>query len=263
MFEYYNSVWAPVYEGEPAAEGQPAEGGAPADGKESSGEPASKAFSQEDVNKMLAAERRKHQQTAEKAIEEAQALRTKAQLTAQERGELDERLEILKGELLTKEQQAKRQAQKLRDKHKEEVSQLASSVETWKSRFTTSTIERSLTDAAAGEQAYSPKQIVAILGPQTRLVEVLDDEGAPSGNLAPKVRFTDKDKDGKPLVLDLSPSDAVKRMKEMDDYLNLFRGEGKSGAGLRSHPGGRKPSLRELASDPAAYREARKKGQIF
>jgi hypothetical protein len=108
----------------------------------------------------------------------------------------------------------------------------------------------------------SSARIVAILGRDTQLVEVLDDEGQPTGRLAPKVKYRTKNKEGQTVTLDLSPSEAIKRMKDEDEYLNLFRGEGSGGAGLRSQPGGKKPDIKNLATDPAAYRRARKSGEV-
>jgi len=182
---------------------------------------------QKELNRILTVEKKKHQRTVQKAVDEANALRSKAQLTATERSELDNRLEIIQNEMRTKDEQAKRAATKQRDAHKKAMESLTAEKDTWQSRFTESTIERSITDAAAANNAFSPKQIV-----------------------------------GKPVTLDLSPEDAVKRMKDEDEYLNLFRGEGSGGAGLRSQPGGKKPDLSNLAKDPAAYRKARKAGEV-
>lgn len=274
MMYFYRS-WCPVFEGEGEGDGSSGDDGAttqttpkPAETEtngKTSGNGDANIFSpdqQKELNRILAAEKKKHHKLVQKAVDEANALRSKAQLTATERSELDQRLEQIQNEMRTKEEQAKRAAQKLREKHKEEVHVLTADRDTWKQRFTESTIERSITDAAAASNAFSPRQIVAILGPHASLVDKLDEEGKPTGSMEPKVRFHTKDKEGKPVTLDLSPSDAVKRMKEEEEYLNLFRGEGSGGAGLRSQPGGKKPDASQLARDPAAYREARKKGQI-
>ena len=51
-------------------------------------------------------------------------------------------------------------------------------------------------------------------------------------------------------------------MKDEEEFLNLFRGEGSGGAGLRSQPGGKKADVAQTAKDPAAYRKARKDGSI-
>lgn len=217
---------------------------------------------QKELNRILAAEKKKHKKLVQKAVEEANALRSKAKLTANERAELDGRLELIQNELRTKEEQAKRAAQKLKEKHKTEKQALQADRDTWRNLYTESTIERSITDAAASNNAFSPKQVVAILGPNTTLVPTLDEEGQPTSILEPKVRFSTKDKDGKPVTLDLSPADAVKRMKEEEEFLNLFRSEGSGGAGLRSRPGGKKPDTAQLAKDPAAWRAARKDGTV-
>lgn len=221
-----------------------------------------KSFTQEEVNKILAQEKRKHQGVTQKALQEVEALRKKSSLTEKERHELDERVDQLKTSLLTEQEKAKRNADKLRQQHRERVLGLEAERDTWKTRYTDSTIERSLTDAAATNNAFNPKQIVAILGRNTRLVEELDGEGTPTGQLVPKVSFQDKNKEGKNVVLDLSPDEAIKRMKEIPEYLNLFKVEGTGGAGLRSQPSGKKLDVRELAKDPVAYRKAKAEGLI-
>jgi hypothetical protein len=259
-----------VFEGEeggaPPAEAPPppapAPEAAPADDDAIPGEKKFSPDQQKELNRILAAEKKKHQKLVQKAVDEANALRSKAQLTSQQSQELDTRLEQIQNQMRTKEEQAKRAAEKQRKAHKQAMDSLTTERNTWQQRYTESTIERSLTDAAANNNAFSPKQIVAILGRDTQLVEVLDDEGQPTGRLAPKVKYRTKNKEGQTVTLDLSPSEAIKRMKDEDEYLNLFRGEGSGGAGLRSQPGGKKPDIKNLATDPAAYRRARKSGEV-
>lgn len=221
-----------------------------------------KTFTQDDINKILAQEKRKHQSVTQKALQEVEALRKKSSLTEKERHELDERVDQLKTSLLTEQEKAKRQAEKLKQQHRERVAGLEAERDTWRTRYTDSTIQRSITDAAATNNAFNPRQIVAILGRNTRLVEDLDSEGSPTGRLVPKVSFEDKNKDGKTVVLELSPDEVIKRMKEIPEFLNLFKVEGTGGAGLRSQPSGKKLDIRELAKDPVAYRKAKAEGLI-
>jgi len=256
-------IWTPVYDEDdsstPPAETQsetPATVGPSINGVEFTPE------QQGALNAILAQEKRSHQKLTQKALDEAQAAAKMAQLTTQQRKELEQRLGQLQDEMLTKEELAKKQAERTRQTFEEQIKGLSTERDSWQHRFTESTIQRSITDAAASNNAFSPGQIVAILGTQTRLVEVLDQQGKPTGKLEPKVKFSDMDKDGAPVVLELSPKEAVKRMKEMEEYLNLFKGEGTGGAGMRSQPGGRKPDVRDLAKDPAAYRAARAKGEL-
>lgn len=264
MTNFYKT-WTPVYEGEGDAEAPPTAAPEAAPAATPTTSVGGVEFSPEQqkaMNSILAAEKRQHQKLTQKALDEAQAASKKAQLTTQERKDLEQRLGQLQDEMLTKEELSKKNAERQRVTYEEKVNSLTGERDSWQKRYTESTIQRSITDAAATNNAFSPRQIVSILGSQTRLVEVLDQQGKPTGKLEPKVKFDDVDKDNNPVVLDLSPKEAVKRMKEMEEYLNLFKGEGTGGAGMRSQPGGRKPDVRDLARDPAAYRAARKKGEF-
>jgi hypothetical protein len=90
-----------------------------------------------------------------------------------------------------------------------------------------------LLDAGIRGDAFNADQVVTILRPSTRLIEELDPEtNQPTGRFVPKVRLAGKDKDGKSVVLDLTPTDAVKQMKEMPEiYGNLFKSGAHSGVG--------------------------------
>jgi hypothetical protein len=221
-----------------------------------------KTFTQDDVNRLLADDKRKHQEQVKKAISEVEALKSKSRLTQEEREDLDKRIAQMQNELLTKEELAKKERERLLKKHDDVVSSLAKERDNWKDRYVNSAIKRSITDAAATNDAYNPQQIVALLQSDTRLVEKLDDSGKPTGEFVPKIRFSDTDKEGKPVALDLDPTEAVKRMKELEHYQNLFKGTGVGGIGANNQPSGKKLDAKKLASDPAAYRQARKDGKL-
>jgi hypothetical protein len=282
MFDVENrKIWYAVYEGDGdgggdgggAGDGGTGDGGSgtgSGDGTGGSGGGSgpgdggkSKQFSQDDVNRFLASEKRKWKDQQQKAIDELEALRAKANLTDEERQQYDDRIEQMKNELLTKEQLTQKEREKAEKAYKKELEKLTGERDNWKGRFTEATITRAITDAAVSNDAYVPGQIVAIVRPATQLAEELDGEGKPTGNLVPIVELRDKDKDGKPVTLKLSPKDAVKRMKEMDEYLNLFKGEGTGGLGGMNRGGSAKQTdLKNLAKDPAAYRKARKEGKV-
>ena len=94
--------------------------------------------------------------------------------------------------------------------------------------------------------------------------EELDSEGKPTGKLIPKVKLQDKDKDGKPVTLELLVPEAIKRMKEMEQYFNLFKGEGTGGIGGMNRGSGKgQPDFVKLAKEnPAEYRRLRREGKI-
>ena len=222
---------------------------------------ASKTFTQDDVNKFLAEERRKAQKGNERTVKELETLRKTANLTTEEKEKLEIRIEDLKNEFLSKEELAKKETKKEADKTKRQLEDLVTERDRWKNLFTSSTIERELVSAAAAD-AYNPDQILKILKPDTRLTEELDAEtGQPTGKLIPKVKFVGKDKDGKPVQLDLSATEAIKQMKEMQEYGNLFRSGANGGLG-----GNNAITLNltkgEIPTDPRAYREWRKKNPL-
>lgn len=267
-----NSFFSPLYEGEGEQNQSQGQGQSqtvePPAGSQDQGttattnQPGFSSEVQEHINRVIATEKRKNQQTAQKALDELNAIRARANLTEQEREELNSRVEQLSNELLTKEELQKKREKEMSERHERELSEWRTKAESAEKKYTETTIRRSLQDAAVTNQAYSPGQLVAILRPNTRLVEELDESGKPTGNQVPKVKLNALDSEGKPIVLELSPSDAVKKMKEMEEYLNLFRGEGVGGVGLRSQPGGQQLDISELAKDPAAYRKARAEGRI-
>ena len=258
----FTKVWFTVYDGTgDDAAAKAAADKAAADAAAAGGTP--KTFTQDDVNRLLAKEKRDAQTKQQKLVEELEALKTSANLTAEERTALETRIENLRQEYMTKEELTKREKDKLKKDMETSMQTLTTERDGWKNRYTDATIMRNITDAAAENKAYRPQQIVAILRSTTRLVEALDGEGKPTGELIPKVTLSDVDKDGKSVTLDLSVKDAVKRMREMGEYANLFVGEGTGGVGGQNRSGGGPVgSLANVATDPAKYREARRKGLI-
>jgi len=137
---------------------------------------------------------------------------------------------------------------------------LTSDRDGWKGKFTESQIIRAITDASSSNKAFDSDTIVAILRPNTDLIESLNDSGEGTGKFVEKVRFMDPEgKDGKPAELLLTASEAVKRMTELPKYQYLFEGRGTGGLGAANKADGKGTSMEKLAkSDPAAYREWRK-----
>ena len=243
MFDLHNQVvWFAVYDGEEdpaavAAAKATADAQAAADAKaaaDAAAGGASKQFSQEDINRFLADDRRKHATRLQSALDEVNAIKARAQLSDSEREELDGRIQSLQNTLATKEELAKQEQTKMEKKYKEQIDALSTDKKTWQGKYTESTIIRAITDSAVVNNAYVPEQIVAMLRTNTRLIEELDAEGRPTGQLIPRVQFADADKEGKPVTLELSVDEAVKRMKDIDKYTNLFKGDGTGGIGQTS-----------------------------
>lgn len=220
-----------------------------------------KKFTQEEVNKFLADEKRKLNAASSKLVAELEAVRSKASLSAQDKEELEQRIEAIKSESMTKEELLKQEKEKGEKKLKTELDAKAKEAETWRNRYTAETITRAITDAAVANDAFSPKQIVSQLAANAHLVEVLDESNKPTGNYAAKVKITEV-KDGKSVTLDLDVPEAVKKLSEQDEFANLFKGKGSGGTGGQNRGGGRATDIKELAKDAAAYRAGRASGKI-
>ena len=83
---------------------------------------------------------------------------------------------------------------------------------------------------------------MAVLRPMTRLSEITDASGKGTGKFEVKVDFPDTDPNtGEPIKALHTPQSAVKRMKELPKYVNLFKSGVVSGVGANAATGGLTP----------------------
>jgi hypothetical protein len=223
-------------------------------------------FTQEDLNRFLAEDRRKHQIQLQKMESQLNELAKSKSLTEQERQTLKENLDAIAGQLRTKEQQLTLEKRQLEEQYQAKVEESAKKAQVWEALFRDSTIERSLQDAAVKHEAFNPAQVVTQLRPWTRVIEVMDEKsGKPTGKYKPVVDMPDVDATtNEQVIMNRSPEEAVKRMKEMpEQWGNLFRSNVVSGIGSSSATGslmpgqGGKIDVRKLT--PTQYREIREK----
>lgn len=202
------------------------------------------------------------QEKARRVMGELEAIKARADLTASARTDLENRFQTVQKELLTKEELFAQEKKKQEQKYKKEVETLSSELDIWKTRYQDSTITRAIVDAAAKNEAFDSDAIVAMLRQNTSLIEAVDEKGIGTGQFEVKVKFTDPEGKEGPTELMLSPAEAVKRMTELPKYQYLFKGRGTGGVGGSGNAQGGQANLNQLVKDPAAYREARRKGQL-
>ena len=224
-----------------------------------------RTFTQEEVNKFLASDRRKHQEKYESLEGSYQQLLENESLSKDERNKLEESLENLRAQYRTKEQQAAHDRKKLEEEYTERLAEAEKQYEVWERRYMESTISRALQDAAVSHEAYNPSQVVALLRPMTKMVEKTDEKGRGLGEFEPMIDFADVDLEtGESVMTQRTAENAVKRMQELPDlYGNLFKSGVVSGIGGNSATGGLAPGangqidVRKLS--PTQYREIREK----
>ena len=214
------------------------------------------------INARIVAETKTATEQAKSALGELEALRSKANMSAKARNELDQRIETLSKQIRTKEEQALSEREKLVKSHRDEVDDLTNSRENWKQRYTTMAINNSITQACVHKDhtAFNPETVIAVLRPLTSLSEELDDGGKPTGNLVPRVEIKTVDKEGQNVTLDLSPIEAVKHLSEQESYAHLFKHSGSGGVGALGNrqTSPNELSLVDLAKDPEAWRKFKK-----
>lgn len=216
---------------------------------------------QEFFNKKLADEKRRAAQANEKTIAELEKIKNQVGMTAKQKDELQTQINELKQQSLSKEELTKQEVDKLRRDHANELKKIKDDAEAWQKRYQVSTIERAIKDAAIEHEAFNPAQIVSILVPNTRLDEVKDDDNKPTGNFIPRVKIEEIGEDGKQIVLDLTVSEVLKKMKNTPDrYGNLFKSGVAGGLGQGGNvSGGSNKKVDVRSMTPEQYMEYRKK----
>lgn len=188
--------------------------------------PPARTFTQEEVNKMMASDKRNQQAALAQRTTELLLLQESVNMTAEERDSLKQKVSELDGILLTKEELAKRELERTRNESKNALSLAQTEAKTWKTKHDTMLITAALTDAVSveGQRAYSPKQVVALFGGQTVI-----HEDSVTKELSVKVNLNVKGTDGQVKTLVLDPKDAMKEVAGMEEYANLFQFDGKGG----------------------------------
>jgi len=232
------------------------------DSESNEGQENSEYFTQDDINRFLAEDRRKHQDRYKKLEASYQKMLKEGNLHKEQRQKMQQDLEDLQKAFRTKEQQAEYERRQQAEKYKNELSQTAEAAKRWESMYKNSMIERSLQDAAVSAEAFNPSQIVNLLKPVTKMVEETDEEGIPIGKMTPKIDFEDIDeKTGERIATLRTPEEAVKRMRELPTlYGNLFKSNVVSGIGTGSATGGvtsGKSNIDKTRLTPEQYRRLR------
>lgn len=252
----WNRIFRPVYDEASDAAAKVVADKAAADAAAAK---RAETFTQEQVNAIVARERAADKDRQSKLLQQLEEAKTKVTMTAQEKETYEAQLEELRKQTMSKEELANRERKKIEDKLVKERDDALSLSKNWQKRFEDSTIIRTLMDASVANEAFAPQQVVSILSPNARVVELMDESGKPSGNFDVVVKFNDVDsKTNKPIVLELPSNEVVKRMKELSNvYGNLFKNGVSEGIGGTNGKGNKPVDFSKMT--PTEYKEHRKK----
>lgn len=231
-----------------SGEGGTDEGGA-SEGGDGSGSNDQDVFTKEEVQRMLEKNRAQNLDRIKQLQEQLNKVTTNTKKSEEERQALLKQLESVRRESMTKEELAREEQQKQAEQYQQQLTQAQRDAEVWQTRFKDQTINTAIL-TVAGPEAYNPNQFLQLVKPAAELVEVVGEDGTPTGQFEVKIKM-----DG----LTLSVEDAVKRMKEKpEQFGNLFKSGVKGGIG---HLGGQSQgfSLDNLKNaSPDAWAEQRK-----
>jgi len=245
---YLSRPWSACFEGEDdaakAAAEKAAADKAAAEAAAAAAAAAGKTFTQEDVNRIVAADRRKLEEALKKTEKQYQDLLASQNLTEQERKALQANLEMVQGQLRSKEEQLLLEKKQMEETYAGKLQEIEKKASWFETLYRDSTIERALQDAAVKHEAWSPSQVVTLLRGQTKMLEETDPRtGKLTGRYKPVVEMQALNTTtGEIETKTYTPEDAVKKMKDTPDtWGNLFRSGVVSGIGAGTATGGLMP----------------------
>lgn len=227
----------------------------------------SKRLSQDEVDKIMAATNKKYKTQIDKTIEELEKHKKSSQLTEQEKEQLQHRIEELQASVMTAEEKATKEKEKLQNEHKLQLETKDKEALMWKTLYSTESITNQILESSRKYKAYSDEQMKELLLPKTNIYEVLDEQtGKPiPGRYVAKTKFKTIE-DGKEKELVLTIDETIKMMRDNPErFGNLFESDSVGGLGGNRTPGqvgSRYNDPNKPPTDHAEYVKWRKEQKI-
>jgi hypothetical protein len=216
---------------------------------------------QDHVNKLLAENKRGLQDQNKELVKQLEELRSNANLTQQQKDELDARITTLQQQHLTTEQQLQAELDKINKKYKSDTENLTGESKKWRGSYENLLIENAIMAGSSKHTAVSATQMMNQLGSRAKVVEEVDDTGKPTGKFVVKLPMKILDSKTKKMVdVELEMVEAIGKMKEDTENANLFLYDGKAGlGGSNGATGGSSGNVNWASLTPEQHREMRKK----
>lgn len=234
-------------------------------GSDSAGK-GEKIFGQADVDRIVQDRLRTERAAAaadkaanKQQLERLEALSSQLRGTAEAKSQLETEIEELRTRALTAEELKSREVQITKTQAAAELAAEKKQVEYWQNQFKSTVLENQLHAALVGAGAEFGTLAVAktFLAASARVVDSKTDTGI---RHEVRVQMHSLTADGAPIVLDLSPTEAVTKMKETPTMKTLFQSEVKSGAGSSGSAGRSKVNPVDMSdAEYMAQRKAKSK----
>lgn len=198
--------------------------------------PAQGTFTQEQLNAYLKKEKDKHKTVLQQHLDRIKELEKGKNLSDEQRASLAISKSELEEQLLTAQQRAEKEKDKLTREHETVLSVETRRADTNWDLYMKTKKDNAISNAAVKHKAYRPEQLAAIVGPKCDLVAVKNEnDEIVTWNVVVKAEVT-KD-DGSKEMKTMSVDQFVEHIKAQDDYTNLFLSERVGGSGYRPSSG--------------------------
>lgn len=224
--------------------------------------PAKTTFTQEEVNAMMAENKKALQKQNAELVTQLETLKQGKGLSEQEKADLQARIDQLSTQHMTEQQKLQAQVAKLEKDGKAALESLTGESKKWQGEYQRLLVTQGILQGVAAHKAADPtgEQLISMLMPRAKVVEVLDDAGNATGVYQAVLPVTIFDKTKKPVAVELPVAEAIGKMREDPKNANLFLTDGKPGFGGSNSAGGGgsgKPAF-DPNMAPSDYRKNRK-----
>ena len=193
-----------------------------------------KMISQEIFNREAAKIRAQGKKETEALLQKFTEIQARLNLSEKEKEETALALEAIRTTGMTEKQKLEHQLQKIQDTTKAEIAKLSEDATSWQKRFEDQQLQTQIQSAVSANKGVDAEPFLALTKMWgTKITEIkIDDKN--TGRYEARVMFPDTDKENKPIILDLTIDESVKRMSEIPKYKNMFNHGQTEGTGLRT-----------------------------
>ncbi len=187
-----------------------------------------KKFSQADVNRMLANNKKSLQATVTNLQSQLTTMKQSNTATQEDKDTLQGTINDLESQMLSKDEISKRDKKRADKERTEAVSKVEGERDQWRSRFEETLAVNALTQAAVKHKAFDPAQIVNMHQGDITVTEIKED-GVGTGKFESRMKIQSTNEKNETVELNLSVGEAVKELATRSSYANLFNFDGKHG----------------------------------
>lgn len=197
-----------------------------------------KTFAQEDVDRIvqerIKRERTKYSDQISQLVSELETVKSQFNGTKEEQDALQARIEELRSKNMSVEEQANRKVKELETTLQTERDSLSNEVEFFKNMHFNYRVEKELYEAAKANDARVPDQLVALLKHNTKVKQVVGDDGKPlPGMWETKTSIKQTKEDGTEFEVELTPMEAISKLREEPNkWGNQFNSKSSPGVDL-------------------------------